>query len=103
MASVTTVLAPAHVSAAVVRSILLDEFDVEIAGGLGDYADRMWRIGIMGYSAQRANVMLLLTALEQILRREGFQPPASGAEVAERVYAESSSNSRIRVGDSGIS
>ena len=39
--------------------MLLEEFNLEIACGLGDYADRMWRIGIMGHSAQQANVMLL--------------------------------------------
>jgi alanine-glyoxylate transaminase/serine-glyoxylate transaminase/serine-pyruvate transaminase len=110
MAAVTTVLAPARVSAAAVRTLLLEEYNLEIAGGLGDYTDRMWRIGIMGHSAQQANVMLLLTALEQILRREGFSPESSGTAAAETVYRgttqappASSISSRIRVGDSGIS
>src|SRR5438445_1928876 len=52
LTSVTTVLAPPGVSSFVVRAMLLDEFNLEISGGLGDYADRMWRIGIMGHSAQ---------------------------------------------------
>src|SRR5438094_1199778 len=64
VAAVTTVLSPSGVSAAAVREMLLDEFNLEIAGGLGDYADGMWRIGIMGHRARQADVMLLLAALE---------------------------------------
>jgi alanine-glyoxylate transaminase / serine-glyoxylate transaminase / serine-pyruvate transaminase len=75
---VTTVLAPPNVSAAAVRALLLDEFNIEIAGGLGEYMDRMWRIGIMGHSAQRTNVTLLLAGLETALRRQGFDPYGSG-------------------------
>lgn len=67
--------------------MLLYEFNMDIAGGLGEYADRMWRIGIMGHSAQQANVILLLVALEQALRRQGYAPVASGASAAEAVYA----------------
>jgi alanine-glyoxylate transaminase/serine-glyoxylate transaminase/serine-pyruvate transaminase len=85
--SVVTVLAPSGVSAGAVRSLLLDEFNLEISGGLGEYADRMWRIGIMGHSAQQANVVLCLVALEQALRRHGHSPAASGAQAADAIYA----------------
>jgi alanine-glyoxylate transaminase/serine-glyoxylate transaminase/serine-pyruvate transaminase len=88
LTSVTTVLAPPGVSASVVREMLLDEFNLEISGGLGDYADRMWRIGIMGHSAQQANVMLLLAAIEHALSRQGFAPRSSGTAAAETVYAQ---------------
>jgi len=84
---VTTVLAPQNVSAAAVREVLLDEFNIEIAGGLGEYMDRMWRIGIMGHSARRSNVLLVLAALDSALRRQGFSSYASGVEAAEEVYA----------------
>lgn len=84
---VTTVLAPPDVSADQVRDVLLEEFNLEISGGLGEYANRMWRIGIMGHSAQQANVMLLLAALEHALRRQGWQPAGSGTAAAEAVYA----------------
>jgi len=84
--SVVTVLAPNGVSAAAVRNFLLDEFNLEISCGLGDYADHMWRIGIMGHSAQRANVMLCLLALEQGLRRQGFTPHGSGTTAAAAIY-----------------
>jgi alanine-glyoxylate transaminase / serine-glyoxylate transaminase / serine-pyruvate transaminase len=86
LAPVTTVLVPEGVSDAVTRSLLLDEFNIEIGGGLGDYVGRMWRIGVMGHSAHRSNIMLLLTALEHVLRRQGFHPTASGAPAAESIY-----------------
>ena len=77
-----------HVTAAAAFSAaLLEEYNIEIAGGMGEYADRMWRVGIMGYSAQRRNVMLLLTALEQTLRRHGFDPSASAPAAADSVYS----------------
>jgi alanine-glyoxylate transaminase/serine-glyoxylate transaminase/serine-pyruvate transaminase len=84
--SVVTVLAPEGVSAVAVRNTLLDEFNLEISCGLSDYADRMWRIGIMGHSAQQANVMLCLVALEQALHRQGFSPLGSGSAAAEAIY-----------------
>lgn len=86
LTSVVTVLAPPEVSSSAVREMLLEEFNLEIAAGLGEYADRMWRIGVMGHSAQQANVMLLLMALEHALRRQGYEPPSSGAAAAEAVY-----------------
>jgi alanine-glyoxylate transaminase/serine-glyoxylate transaminase/serine-pyruvate transaminase len=86
LTSVVTVLAPDGLSAAAVRNTLLEDYNLEISGGLGEYADRMWRIGIMGYSAQRANVMLLLVGLEAALRRQGFHPAANACESADAVY-----------------
>ena len=85
--SVTTVLAPSSTSSTLVKKALLEEFNIEIAAGLGDYADGMWRIGTMGHSAQRPNVLLVLSALEQVLRREGFEPLAAGAAAADAIYA----------------
>ena len=61
--------------------------NLEISVGLGEYADRLWRIGIMGHSAQRANVMLLLGGLERALARHGFAPEGSPTQAAEAVYA----------------
>jgi alanine-glyoxylate transaminase/serine-glyoxylate transaminase/serine-pyruvate transaminase len=83
---VTTVLAPPDVSSALARENLLDDFNIDIAGGLGEYVDRMWRIGIMGHSAQRANVVLLLAALETCLARQGFTAHNSGVAAAEAAY-----------------
>ncbi|HEY3059562.1 MAG TPA: alanine--glyoxylate aminotransferase family protein [Chloroflexota bacterium] len=85
---VTTVLAPPDVSAAEVRDVLLCEFNIEIAGGLGEYVDRMWRIGIMGHSAQRANVYSVLGALEAALQRQGYTPHASALAAADAIYSQ---------------
>jgi alanine-glyoxylate transaminase/serine-glyoxylate transaminase/serine-pyruvate transaminase len=52
-----------------VRRRLLDEYNIEIAGGLGSLAGKVWRIGLMGYSAREENVDLLLKALGEILGR----------------------------------
>jgi alanine-glyoxylate transaminase/serine-glyoxylate transaminase/serine-pyruvate transaminase len=86
MPSVVTALVPTNVSSKSIRQELLETLNLEIAGGLGEYSERMWRIGVMGYSAQRTNVMLLLTGLEQALRRHGFTPKAAGANAAAAFY-----------------
>ncbi len=83
---VVTALVPDGVSDATVRGRLLNDYNIEIGGGLGDYAGRMWRIGIMGHSATRNNVILLLGALEGILRHEGHTGE-SGVAAADEVYA----------------
>ncbi len=71
-----------------VRKALLNEHNIEIGGGLGPLAGRVWRIGLMGHSCTPQNVMLLLGALEELLKAEGapIRPGAQGA--AETVYAE---------------
>jgi alanine-glyoxylate transaminase/serine-glyoxylate transaminase/serine-pyruvate transaminase len=51
-----------------VRLRLLDEFNIEIAGGFGPLKGKVWRIGLMGFSSRRENIVLLLSALESILR-----------------------------------
>src|SRR5918995_1438486 len=63
----TTVLVPEGVDDAKVRAALLDRYGIEIGGGLGDYAGKMWRIGCMGHTARPRNVTLLLGALGEVL------------------------------------
>jgi aspartate aminotransferase-like enzyme len=84
--SVVTAVAPPGISPRSVRQELLDTLNVEISTGLDEHADRMWRVGVMGHSAQRANVMLLLGGLEQALRGQGFSPAGSGTAAAAAVY-----------------
>jgi alanine-glyoxylate transaminase/serine-glyoxylate transaminase/serine-pyruvate transaminase len=86
MPSVVTALVPPGVLATGIRQHLLDTLNLEIAGGLAEYSDRMWRIGVMGHSAQRANILLLLTGLEQALRTQGFTPKASATSAAAATY-----------------
>lgn len=52
-----------------VRRALLDDYDLEIGGGLGEFAGRIWRIGLMGESSRKTSVLALLSALEEIFRR----------------------------------
>jgi alanine-glyoxylate transaminase / serine-glyoxylate transaminase / serine-pyruvate transaminase len=79
--TVTAVNIPEGVDGAKVRARLLDEFDIEISGGLGPLRSKIWRVGLMGYSSQRGNVLLLLDALERILLDQGLKLPV-GAGIA---------------------
>ena len=58
---------PAGATEADVRRTLLEEYGIEIGGGLGDLAGKGWRIGCMGHTARRRNVALLLAALDDVL------------------------------------
>lgn len=66
--TLTTVAIPEGLDEAAVRQRLLNEFNIEIAGGLGDLKGRVWRIGLMGHSSRAENVIMLLGALAHILR-----------------------------------
>jgi alanine-glyoxylate transaminase/serine-glyoxylate transaminase/serine-pyruvate transaminase len=65
--TLSTVLIPDGVDDLAIRRRLLDEFNIEIAGGLGAGKGRVWRVGLMGYSSRRENVLLLLAALQRLL------------------------------------
>jgi len=54
---------------AAIRRTLLDRYSIEIGGGLGAYAGKVWRIGCMGHTARPRNVTLLLAALGEVLGR----------------------------------
>jgi alanine-glyoxylate transaminase/serine-glyoxylate transaminase/serine-pyruvate transaminase len=66
------VFVPEGVNDAAVRSALLKRFGIEIGAGLGAYAGKVWRIGLMGYGSRPANVLLFLAVLEQLLAEQGF-------------------------------
>ncbi|MCA9865798.1 MAG: alanine--glyoxylate aminotransferase family protein [Anaerolineae bacterium] len=67
--SLTTVRVPDGVDAAAVSRRLLAEYNIEIAGGLGELAGKVWRVGHMGYNARRETVAVLLRALGKVLER----------------------------------
>jgi len=83
---VTAVLIPSGVDDARVRNQLLDEFNIEIAGGFGPVKGKIWRVGLMGYCSQKQYVLLFLSAFEKVLQEQGFRVPA-GAGVAAAIYS----------------
>ncbi|MCK5440359.1 MAG: alanine--glyoxylate aminotransferase family protein [Maribacter sp.] len=58
---------PDGVDEALVRKRLLEEYNIEIGGGLGPYAGKIWRIGLMGESSTPNHVNMLLAALKQVM------------------------------------
>jgi alanine-glyoxylate transaminase/serine-glyoxylate transaminase/serine-pyruvate transaminase len=84
LVTVTAIHIPAGIEDGKVRKQLLDEFDIEIAGGLGPLKGKIWRVGLMGYSCQKPNVLTFLAALEKTLLDQGFRVPA-GAGVAAAI------------------
>lgn len=90
LVTVTAVNIPAGVEDRKLRSQLLEEFNIEIAGGIGATKGKIWRIGLMGYSSQKPNVLLGLAALEKVLTDQGYQVPAgAGVGAAIRSYQQS--------------
>jgi alanine-glyoxylate transaminase / serine-glyoxylate transaminase / serine-pyruvate transaminase len=67
----TTVRVPEGVDDAAVRAALLDRWGIEIGGGVGEFAGKVWRVGCMGHTARPANVDLLLGALAEVLAEQG--------------------------------
>jgi len=65
----TTVRVPPGVDEASCRRELLCSYGIEIGAGAGQLAGQVWRIGCMGHTARRRNVLALLGALEEVLRR----------------------------------
>ena len=64
----TTVWVPERVSdEAAVRRTLLTRYGIEVGGGLGEFAGKVWRVGCMGHTARPRNVSLLLGALGEVV------------------------------------
>ena len=63
---------PAGVDDAFVRRALLERYGIEIGGGLGDFKGKAWRIGLMGHGSRPNNVLLLLSALEELLDEQSY-------------------------------
>ncbi len=72
---------PDGVDDALVRSRLLEEYNLEIGAGLGALAGKVWRIGLMGHASNRTNVLFCLGALDAVLTDMGA-PIESGVAVA---------------------
>ncbi|MBU5343449.1 alanine--glyoxylate aminotransferase family protein [Caldibacillus thermoamylovorans] len=70
--TVTCVEIPPGVNGESVRRMLLEEFGIEIASSFGPLQGKIWRIGTMGYSCRKENILFLLGALEAVLIRHGI-------------------------------
>jgi len=70
-----------------VRKMLLNDFNIEIGGGLGVLKGKIWRVGLMGLNSNERNVMVFLDALGRILKSKGYPAdPVKGIEAAMKVY-----------------
>lgn len=73
---------PKEIDDATVRKALLNEFHVEIGGGLGPIQGKVWRIGLMGESCRRDAIVTLLGALGSVLNRHGHRADVTAAFAA---------------------
>jgi len=80
------VFIPEGVNDAEIRTELLNDYGLEIGAGLGEGAGKVWRIGLMGHSARRQNVLLCLSALESVLGRRGVIETGVALAAADKVY-----------------
>lgn len=62
---------PEGVDDAAVRADLLSQYNLEIGAGLGALSGKAWRIGLMGYACNQNNVLLCLSALDNVLSARG--------------------------------
>jgi len=77
---------PKEIDDLTVRRALLNEYGIEIGGGLGKFKGKVWRIGLMGYTSKKENVMLFLSALEDVLTYLGYKINERGIIAAADVY-----------------
>ncbi|MGI8383673.1 pyridoxal-phosphate-dependent aminotransferase family protein [Robertmurraya sp. P23] len=68
---VTCIEIPNGIDGESVRKMLLEAFSIEIASSFGPLHGKIWRVGTMGYSCRKENVLALLGALEAVLIRHG--------------------------------
>ncbi|EIE23124.1 alanine-glyoxylate transaminase [Coccomyxa subellipsoidea C-169] len=72
LVSVNTIKVPEGVDWAAVVKNAMEKYNVEIAGGLGPTAGKVWRVGIMGYNAKLENVELVIAAFRDGLQQQGY-------------------------------
>jgi alanine-glyoxylate transaminase/serine-glyoxylate transaminase/serine-pyruvate transaminase len=85
----TAVRIPDGLSDAKARTSLLREYNIEIGGGLGPVAGKVWRIGMMGENSTRTSVLRLLSALETVLHDQDYEVGrGQGVAAAQRAWAD---------------
>ena len=84
----TTLRIPDGIDDATIRTRLIADYGIEIGAGLGVFAGKAWRIGLMGESSNEKNVMLVLSALEKLLIASGHKVERGAAvHAASQVYS----------------
>ena len=86
----TTLLIPNGIDDVTIRKRLIQDYGIEIGGGLGIFAGKAWRIGLMGDAANEQNVLLVLNAIETLLIEFGYKVDTGTAvSAAAAVYQNS--------------
>ena len=83
-----TVRLPEGVDDGALRKAMLERYGIEVLGGFGPLAGKILRIGLMGASSTRNNILLFLDALESVMAHLGRPVGSGGAQAAEKVYCE---------------
>jgi alanine-glyoxylate transaminase / serine-glyoxylate transaminase / serine-pyruvate transaminase len=84
--TLNTVVIPEGIDDLKLRGYLLERYNLEIGGGLGDLKGGIWRVGLMGYSSSAQNVIFFISALSRALAVQGFKTNlAGGLEAAMAV------------------
>lgn len=87
MPVVTAINIPEGIDGPTLRGQMLDEFGIEVATSFGPLDGKIIRIGNMGYSSQKRNILFTLGALEAVLIRNHVKVPAGDAvQAALEVY-----------------
>lgn len=86
---VTAIQIPEGINGDEIRAMMLEDFEVEIASSFGPLQGKIWRIGTMGYSSRKKNILHVLAALEASLVRKGFKlNKGESLQAALNVYDE---------------
>jgi alanine-glyoxylate transaminase/serine-glyoxylate transaminase/serine-pyruvate transaminase len=75
--TLNTIRIPDGIEDLKVRQYLLRSFNLEIGGGLGALAGKVWRVGLMGYSSSAENVLFFLSAISRALEVQGYKTDLS--------------------------
>lgn len=67
--TLTTVCIPEGIDGKAVAATLLKEYNLEIGGGLGELAGKVWRIGLMGYNSRPENVFRVVDTLGRVIKQ----------------------------------
>lgn len=80
LVTVNTIKVPEGVDWQAVCKDAMDTYSVEIAGGLGPSAGKVWRVGVMGFNARPAAVEQVLTAFKHALAKQGWKKAAAAGK-----------------------